>query len=851
MRTTGRWWDVKRQQQPGVANDAVLVAPGKTYNTVTPQSVPDGGLQYAKNCDLSAASFRLDPRYRKVLDLTAEAYAGNMLAFGMKNSSGSAVEYLLWEFSETGGGATHGKWGVVDASGLSATVGTTTDTVPGTGLSESVHGIWQYDDTMFFASNRGLYWATVGTEATATGDPSTKVAPYTTKLKYSVNRVNATALPFNTTTAPTITDASHTWAAPIYSAGANPAKIVYKTGAGAIPDVDGGDLSLKFTWPSNNVLSYSECAYFIIKANSPTNLIIEASGGGTVFKFEVSADDVTYYEAPTEYVEEYVAGPNDYRYWIRADTTGVDVWRSGWKYLKVSFRASKISCPNNLRVLSIEDLKYGGATVDYRVETGREGQATFAYALKLASSGNLSPLSPILKVTEPVALIGESPYRTSQAGNSLRPAGASFTLNVSVTKPSDADKIVFFRKVGDDWVAVSEQSLSAGTATYSHTVNYNGDDADAQSAVANYDFMYSTIGRGADSTCGCSWKGSNVVFKDNGYAYASRVGTKFETIWDITNDQFALDVNDIGNPRTLQITHDGDWVIDCVPNDALYMFGRKGVYAMTGNTFATANYPQRVPGAMGVLGIWGADLFKAGAVYATTDSLYYVEVNPTFTGEVQQRVLDDLMKDNRGDWQWLLAEGTSTQYTNVVVWRQTIYAFLGNRYVRIDKWGNVTRGAWADSMSVRTAVASDAYGVFILTTARRIGMLGDFARDGGTSVDGATSGTLASWEVVSKRWTKWTRPSRAFTWVKQRTDLLETVAAPTVVITYTGEQQSPGTISFGDSGSYKVNQPFWPRYSAGEWFEVKLVGTNNAECPQATITYAEGSKMRTPWPNSQ
>jgi hypothetical protein len=832
MRFTARnqgWFPSKKKanlQLPPAEN--VRIGPGKTNSTLHPSNIPDTGLQYALNCDLDRGSFQLDLRYRKFLSLVAEGNQANMVFWGI-NPALTGNEQIVYDFE--------GDAGVFTGDSIASTTGGTAGTTPIAGLPGSIRCIWQNGDRYFFASQAGVRHISVGTTVVEGGE-TTVTAP-TKKVTYTIDKPQYDPIDFNTGGTTTITSTGVTWTTRV-----SKTDIILSNNSASA--TDGVDIAIEHAYGSTKTNPASDCGFFTLKAQKASYPLTQ--GSGDTIKVRVY-DGTDWYEAGVEWASNGVPMEDDLIYYVRADFTNIDAWRTGYTKVEVSFRA-KLGGTTSDKIFELSSMIAGGLTLDYQSDIGRTGEMRFAYAWKRESDGIYSELSEILVVDETKALIGTSPYKDTEAGTSLRPGGSMITLQVKEATPgglsNGTDKIVFYRQIDKDWIAVQESTLAAA-GKYNHTVDYNGDGAEDETAIANYDWKFSWLGNTANATCGCVWRNSNAVFKSNGYAYFSRVDDGFEIIWDIENDELVLNPEDSGIPRTLKIAPNGDWVICAVPNDALYMFGRKGIYAMTGATPASAKLPQRVPGAMGVLGIWSAAFYKSGAVFATSDGLYYVEVTPTFTGEVQDRVLEDLTKDNRGCWEWLAPTSTCV----VVTWRNEIRVYQGNKYLRISREGNVTRGQLADGATVRHAAASDYYGIVLLTTGKFLGTVGLFAYDGGTSVSGVTAGTLVEWSAKGKRFGQFASPSRIVATVYPRSDNVPSpISDAKVVFSMTGEQQSPANVTILDHSTYKVNKSWVPKKSMGTYWELGLTGQNNSLLPYADVAITDGSKMRTPWPSS-
>ena len=252
-------------------------------------------------------------------------------------------------------------------------------------------------------------------------------------------------------------------------------------------------------------------------------------------------------------------------------------------------------------------------------------------------------------------------------------------------------------------------------------------------------------------TCGCSWKGSNIFFKTNGRLYGSSPNRPFEVLWD----GVVLEVNPdpAAQPRTLQIADSGLPVIGCAAQDALYMFTRKEGWAMNGDNLGTAGFPQKIKGVRGCLGRYAVTKYKDGALFASDDGVWYVEVPRYFSGEQGERELEELTQDQRPDFATLIA--TSPENVVVVESADDIWVMNGDDYLHSPKplegmqrfW---IPGTWANGKSVQAAWGDPRRGIVIQFTDGTVGQIGDYLSDGGTNTAG-DNGTRPTWRWDSKK----------------------------------------------------------------------------------------------------
>lgn len=241
-----------------------------------------------------------------------------------------------------------------------------------------------------------------------------------------------------------------------------------------------------------------------------------------------------------------------------------------------------------------------------------------------------------------------------------------------------------------------------------------------------------------------TWK-QHMVVGDGPLVYFSFAGFASEFLPDPDSDFVPPDYNDLTQARTLYMSHGrAESMTGLVSQDTLYLYGRRGVYAMIGDSAFLASPPRLLPGSYGVLARHAAAPFRNGMVAASDAGLYYYETSRAFAGQDDDTVaVEEMTADVRDSWDRLL--GTSGDNMVVTVWRDEIWCFNtdadGSRYLRLTKPSSIdgTRhweeGGW---FHVKRAVALEDKGLWGLGSDGTIyRMVRDSSGDAFTQDDGA------------------------------------------------------------------------------------------------------------------
>lgn len=424
--------------------------------------------------------------------------------------------------------------------------------------------------------------------------------------------------------------------------------------------------------------------------------------------------------------------------------------------------------------------------------------------------------------------------------------GSHLALSIPSTAASGfvaSDTVQVFRLIrrpnggpGFDWYKIAEY---ANTGTISHTDVLNA--AEVQSTYSIFPDLpeQGTISTGTSRavtqvTCGCAWKGANVMFKKNGKGYFSTVNKPIVFLWDGIVADF--DPEDPGAPVALTIAYDqSSPVIAVVPQEAIYMFTRKEGYAMSGPTPALASFPFLVPGIRGAVGRYAACGIGDGAMFGSDDGLWYVAVPKNYEGEESARTLTKLTENLNATWVTLLGSSASSLCVAHVL--DEIWCFCQTRYLHRTREGAWVYGEWANGKSVQSVASDPRRGIALQFTDGTVGIIGDFPTDGGTNALG-TNGSVPSWSYTTKRhmeprhiragYCQWTPGSQS-----------------DVRLTVNSERATSKAIAFTDAKGVETVQFKRADNPGGDWWEITVSGLAGDIVEAAVIDGAPMDRRRT------
>ena len=364
-----------------------------------------------------------------------------------------------------------------------------------------------------------------------------------------------------------------------------------------------------------------------------------------------------------------------------------------------------------------------GTTYAYNVTEGSTiGQArTLVLTAASILGDRLNVGAPYMGATITVnAPRGDAPFTSGATIRLYRKVGSTY---YQVATGPNSEELVFIDRLQD-------AAIIGDPVTYPAT-------------TLNFDAPTGSFsGQVSGVVCGCAWKGSNIYAGDDGKIYGSRSGIFDEVLWDdvvLTND---VGSSDLGPPRTLVLADDLRSPALClVPGESLYALTERDVYVfIPGETFATSSFPRICDGARGVVGVRAATLYGDACLYGAMDGLWLVKKS-TFDSN-QPDLLEELTKDNRGAWQWLLGDSPSTLVVRQILGE--VWCFNGTRYLHLTRESRTIKGEWADGRNVVDATSDPKRGLMLQLSDGSIALVGRFVSDGGADLEG-TNGTVPTW----------------------------------------------------------------------------------------------------------
>lgn len=450
-------------------------------------------------------------------------------------------------------------------------------------------------------------------------------------------------------------------------------------------------------------------------------------------------------------------------------------------------------------------------------------------------------------------------YPSSYSNPTQQPWGAlrmgswiALTIPTTGAPYNSSDKINLYRRIikatgAEQWQRIT-QLTNTGTPTYTDKLTDSTIAADTSTYPVKSNLVIGTppassSGEVTNIIAGVSWKGSNVYFHRDGRAFFSQQGNFKKVFWD--GIEFPeIDPEDNSRPRTLSVSDRvTDTVITAVANDALYMFTRRSVYAMTGDAPATADTPRKMPGLQGCLGKRAAHEFGNGAVYASDVGLFYVEVGSVYTGKPGEARIDELSMDIKPTWDTFIGTSSERVQTVVVCYDGEIYCFCQNRYLRYTKYKKWIYGEYQSGHNVYAAISDPRRGVVAALTNGKVANIGDYLTDLGTNTAGS-NGTAPTWTYYTKRFVEPNTLLRAIcNYGRNTLDVLEATTPTVSVKGYTSRNTSPGTLTFTGTTNRLPFENFVGKETNGNWFELYLSGNNGTVLNQIVVemgNYQEG-----------
>jgi hypothetical protein len=605
----------------------------------------------------------------------------------------------------------------------------------------------------------------------------------------------------------------------------------------------------RFVYTLQNPVDWAfvDYLYFVYWGNQALHSASYTSAGPSTsgeveFKFQDSTGG-TWYSATTRSAVENIPGIGNSKCHVWVDLTSIPlaVRKDLKKIMLPMLEASGHSLNGTLRSMAIYPYRGGKA---YKLQTqatdtlsANPPQEDLVYYVRYVSADGLyvskpvvrtippsvheglRPIAGIPKIGQSVAILikkAESPWASDstiqvyrkvivRASNETR-----YYLVDTLANPSGAFTTVAYQ---DDY---SDIELIEGAFTYlSEPPESDGISPSGTTAIANM-------------VCGCSWKGSNVLFDNAGLAYFSKVGTYGEFMFP--NDGYQVDPEDLTRPRFEQVTPDALPIIAAIGKDALYMFSENRVYAMSGDYIATCPPARPLPNASGILGARAYCGYGGGVIYAARDGLWFIQVPFGFSGSAEQVESKEITISNRACWEWLYNGGGSNITISTDKSEKDIWVFNGDRALHFTKESGWVRVLWGGSSDAKIFSAyHQTYGLVIGMSSHKFGLIGEFLTDGGTDLPGATGSTFIA-DFESRKFTDYRKVLRALVNVENP------ASGRTVTLNATSDRGTSENLTF--NGANPVYNQSWNMSGApsgGRWVKFKLSISPGTIIESATI----------------
>lgn len=872
----------QKQQDIDALSPAIRIplVPGPLSTTLHVSKIEDGDLASAINCDRSTGIFKVDKRFRRFqapgggwtpstsargmgfgvhsngdVEIVIVTDAGQLFRISPRSCSNPAIQVGV-NYDASLGTNTAG-W----SANLAPTVLTT--------VSDDRWYFWQYGDELYGAlAALGVIYKEIGVSTNFLGNTSSLKKPEG-KLRLTSSKPAKAKRAFKWNKSATFTVTSTAAVAPTgvgttanygyWVAGDNTSDATYtitgtwafevgRTTAASGSNHEGGFADFLILGV------YTDYALSVQYADQQSpNFKVVFYNTGTGQSQECKIAEVRWAPKPVKKEDQCA--------YLLLDTRGNDLWEQNEvDKVEIVFNSRKNSTTGQWRVSDIH-LAGVDAFWDGQIQGDFDLAATFVDGIdgesaltdvipfKVAGAGIFEGFQhyelPIGVATEDFDIDDVKEFRKLGYEMSVR-----LELPNAAPYSNTEDVRFYWRPKGGKWKRIKDQS---GATDFQLELNNTGDKLIATCSLFNgnnyvadewytdeYDQFPLSFAKTIGVSCGASWKGSNVLFTEDGLAYFSRTGQPRDFIWlkqdqtpEEAEKEYIIDASDEGRPRTLAVSHGrNEKILAAVAQDSLYAFGRRAGYAFVGEYPAQPKAFIEIPGAVGICGKAAACAYQDGALFGSDTGLYYVEVAIGFVGQSKQRALLEVTKDIRASWDWLL--GTNSSNLVVRVCAEEIHCYNQTRYLARDRDGRWRTGTRPSN--VYTVEYDAIYGTFAQLGTNHLAHLGWFNTDDATALDG-TGGTAVTWSAGSKRFIK---NARALSGQFHGT----VPVGGSVSLQVNGFANTTETITWTNANYEKPRIAFEMRKPLSQWFDILLTGTAGSECWSMETEIAAASAQR-------
>lgn len=343
-----------------------------------------------------------------------------------------------------------------------------------------------------------------------------------------------------------------------------------------------------------------------------------------------------------------------------------------------------------------------GATMTPSPESSYEGQLQpLEYAVQYYNSGTLAETSATTLTLAPQDSYGQGAF----AG--LIPQGAKATVSwfvgAGANSPLNFDKVRVWRRRWSDasrWWLISETANADGSLTDARV----DDIADPVAWVAGTPVTrdsandFSSVDQALKPQALAAWKG-HMVLGVKQEVYISYGGTPELYVPPARDRPQLFDIDDPTLGRTLFMAQDAsDECIGIVADDLLYLIGLRGVSVMVGDSAVDATPPRLLAGSRGAFGTRAFCKYQGGVLAANEEGLYWHRGGRALAGGSDSIYeFDNLTADVEPTWKRFTSDAGRNALMVVREWQGEIYCLIDSRYLKRDRFGKWSEGAFVRS----------------------------------------------------------------------------------------------------------------------------------------------------------
>lgn len=205
-------------------------------------------------------------------------------------------------------------------------------------------------------------------------------------------------------------------------------------------------------------------------------------------------------------------------------------------------------------------------------------------------------------------------------------------------------------------------------------------------------------------------------------------------------------------PRSLDVGGQNDTILGIVGLDSIIALTRRRIYYMQGANAVEAVGPFQVENERGCLGPFAWCSAGNGALVASDDGLYLIQIAPNALGRSGDVRSENLtIAKQHASWLELIGDDTERQRVSVVFAASEIWCFRDEFWMHRCESGYWSTGEWANGKQVVKAETDGLGRIAVAFTDTSVGYIGVFPTDGGVELAGE-DGTPFTWYADSKKY---------------------------------------------------------------------------------------------------